>query len=850
MSSRSASRHVNPPSTRTWRPTIRRGSQRSTARILARPLHLEGLETRQLLAADALLAAIDSVHVDPIETAPIDAEAGPIRLASVHGRKWSDVNGNGELDAGEPGLAGVTIYADLNRNGVLDPREPSTQSMRDIPATDFDESGLYHLAGLRPGTYLIREVVPDGFEQTFPPIQPPILDESDQVLGNDFATVDPERLVLKLAAGERHVEAVGVTVHPYCIRPIQVDVVASDPEIRLENLTGPQLNGCGGDSSKFRVAFEGDGYSHRFTLQFVDTLSQDPFAQIPVLIMAPRSGGAHTVVLSAGQSVDGLNFGNQRVRPTTGSIQGTKWLDANGNAERDPREPGLAGVTIYLDLNRNNLPDRDEPRTLTQRDDPQTDFDEAGRYRFDDVEPGTYAVREIVPDGSMQTYPQLILVDPLPPPGPLPLGASHVVTVRPGQQVDGVDFGNRPVQPGTIQGLKWLDRNGNGRREDHEPGLPGVTIYVDRNFNGRLDADEPRAVTMRDDLNTRVDESGRYSLENIRPGYISIREVVPAGYEQTFPRVPNDPPPQASVLPSRPIAYGGQHLVFLNSGETVDGIDFGNRLVDPAQVQGTKWLDRNGNGSRESREPGLAGITIYSDLNFNRRLDPDEPFTITMDDDPKTAIDETGRYWLTDLRPGQHLITEVLPDGQVRTFPPERNILAPYPISEPYFFTLQPGDRLRGIDFGNRPQELLGDFDHDGDVDAADIDLLGTAIRQFDMDPKFDLSGDGRVDLRDWIAMIKDVLETDFGDANLDRRFDSSDLVQVFAAGEYEDGIENNSGWAEGDWDADGDFDSSDLVVAFSDGGYVVGARGLAAAAVDAALADEQAPRRKGAWVA
>ena len=58
------------------------------------------------------------------------------------------------------------------------------------------------------------------------------------------------------------------------------------------------------------------------------------------------------------------------------------------------------------------------------------------------------------------------------------------------------------------------------------------------------------------------------------------------------------------------------------------------------------------------------------------------------------------------------------------------------------------------------------------------------------------------------------------GDANRDGLFDSSDLVQVFQRGEYEDGIEDNSDWEDGDWNGDKDFDSSDLVMAFQTGLY------------------------------
>ena len=58
------------------------------------------------------------------------------------------------------------------------------------------------------------------------------------------------------------------------------------------------------------------------------------------------------------------------------------------------------------------------------------------------------------------------------------------------------------------------------------------------------------------------------------------------------------------------------------------------------------------------------------------------------------------------------------------------------------------------------------------------------------------------------------------GDANLDGLFNSSDLVMVFQAGKYEDGIFQNASWEEGDWNDDGEFDSQDLVMAFQLGWY------------------------------
>ncbi len=68
-------------------------------------------------------------------------------------------------------------------------------------------------------------------------------------------------------------------------------------------------------------------------------------------------------------------------------------------------------------------------------------------------------------------------------------------------------------------------------------------------------------------------------------------------------------------------------------------------------------------------------------------------------------------------------------------------------------------------------------------------------------------------------------------DTNLDGEFNSTDLVNVLSAGQYEDGIPLNSVWATGDWDGDGEFTRLDLVVALADGGYEQGLR-LAPAAV------------------
>jgi hypothetical protein len=948
------------------RPSRRAGRLRTSRGRYSR-LRLESLECRRLLAAD-----------DPTggELIPVDQPLG-----SVHGRKWEDLNGNGLREGDEPGLAGVTIYADLNWNGVRDRGEPSAVTQRDLPETDFDESGLYTLINVPAGTQLIREVVPEGYQQTFPganaqPVDPPVAAADDP-----FSDVQPPALRLPAHPGETILETVAITIHPVCFRPFEVDVVLSDPAVRLENLSGIQTNGCGGDTSRFEIAITTPEWAPaKFEIQFVDAQFGGVLASIPVWgIAEPHPQGGHVVQIEPGDGVDGIDFGNVRV--PRGAIEGRKWLDRNGNGQWDAGEVGLGGVTIYADLNGNGQPDRGEPTTVTAFDDPETDFDEAGYYQLGGLRPGEYLLREVVPFEYRQTFPgpggqvidsqtgrlqdgvaidldvtdvivrsdgddlrlaaelevtvvwpnscgtlmndrtaytvvgQHIIVELAgyqagavcaevisPQSAPvkfaglaagryhvvatlheaLPDGAAdvptltavaqitlggagaHRVSVGRGELVSEIHFGNAwRAEPGSIAGLKWRDDNGNGVRDEGEPGLADVSIYVDTNWNGHWDRGEPIGTSMADDPATADrDETGYYRIDDVPVGTWRVREVVPRGYVQTYPEPRFSPPDDIWF----PFPTDAAHEVTVEAGSHAGGLDFGNQPIVPAEVRGTKWLDLNGDGQRSDDEPGLAGVTIYADLNHNGQFDRGEPATRSMADDPATPdVDETGTYWLSDLVPGTVIVREVVPDGYRQTFPPEVVIEFPPPEGEPipvperpedaswwvtqgrfHRLHLDSGEIVPGIDFGNSRDDLPpdvvpphADMDGNGYLDANDINLLAAALRSNEPSAaSHDLTGDRRLDQADLAFLVEDLMQSRFGDANLDGVFDSADLVQVFQAGQYEDDLPGNSGWAEGDWNGDGDFTSSDLVFALQRGGYQSdrSAARIAPWAADAAL--------------
>ena len=104
----------------------------------------------------------------------------------------------------------------------------------------------------------------------------------------------------------------------------------------------------------------------------------------------------------------------------------------------------------------------------------------------------------------------------------------------------------------------------------------------------------------------------------------------------------------------------------------------------------------------------------------------------------------------------------------------------------------------------------LGDFDEDGAIDAADIDLLFDEIAAGgdDLWP-YDLTADDLVTEADADWLIGDILGTARGDANLDGTVDVVDLG-TFGNNYWRSG---SVSWADGDFNGDGTIDVFDLAL-------------------------------------
>jgi uncharacterized surface anchored protein len=75
---------------------------------------------------------------------------------SITGLKFNDANGNGVQDAGESGVAGVTINLFAASGGAL------------VATTTTAADGTFSFTGIGAGAYQVSEVVPDGSVQTLP----------------------------------------------------------------------------------------------------------------------------------------------------------------------------------------------------------------------------------------------------------------------------------------------------------------------------------------------------------------------------------------------------------------------------------------------------------------------------------------------------------------------------------------------------------------------------------------------------------------------------------------------------------------------------------------------------------
>ncbi len=195
--------------------------------------------------------------------------------------------------------------------------------------------------------------------------------------------------------------------------------------------------------------------------------------------------------------------GSQKALPS--SISGVVYEDHNLDNIQEAGDPGIPNVSL----------------TLYQWDGEEyvstgltTTTDANGDYKFNDLQPGQYQVRETQPNGYFSVGASAgtvagvtdgVVTDP---------NTISSVTLQGGDNSIQNDFSES--LPGKISGYVYYDPDNNGIKETGEPGIPGTTVKLfDSNLN--LVA------------TTTTDSNGYYEFDDLAYGNYTVVKVPPPG---------------------------------------------------------------------------------------------------------------------------------------------------------------------------------------------------------------------------------------------------------------------------------------------------------------------------------
>ncbi|MEF3692130.1 MAG: hypothetical protein V3574_03705, partial [Candidatus Moraniibacteriota bacterium] len=496
---------------------------------------------------------------------------------TIHGYKWEDLDASGGPMAGadEELLSGWTInlYRGIG-DGMFE-----TEPFKTMQTSDGEEHlGWYWFEHLLPGEYKVCEALQDGWTQTYPSgdggnchiVNLPddnsngFNESRNAVWGPEYNFGNFELGKIKACKyedinGNGHKDAedfplanidIQLFDYPDSWELYQTKSTGEDGCVIFDNLT----------AGKYKVEED----------------INDPDLSGYYQSLSPQS---FEYEIFSGSDFTGeeekAEFFNSKLR----TISGYKFSDLNGNGvwEELEGETPLAGWTIYLDNNFNEIYDLGETSTIT---------DANGYYEFNGLFSDSYRVAEFLSpiqaaDGWVQTAPS---------------GGYYDLDLRPVIISAGNNFGN--VELTDVHGYKWDDLNNNGVRDcieedegeefrtdqicELEPLLPGWRVFIDENGNKKLDEGERNILTSSDD---DPQHFGWYWFEHLLPGEYSICEEMQEGWDQTYPGSFEEALCHTVILPDDCEEYEedgfAARVATPNYVQTYCEFDFGNQFIEP-----------------------------------------------------------------------------------------------------------------------------------------------------------------------------------------------------------------------------------------------------------------------------
>ncbi|MEV4776667.1 SdrD B-like domain-containing protein [Microbacterium sp. LWH12-1.2] len=599
-----------------------------------------------------LVGVTPQFEVTPQNREDLTIDAGVVPeapLCTVGDFVWVDADADGVQDAGEAGVAGVTVEL-LNAEG-------------DVVATvQTDANGGYVFSGVECATYRVRFTIPEGNTFTTPDAGDDTAVDSNPTptQENPLIGVTPEFEVtpenpedLTIDAGIVPVPEVLCTVGDFVWVDADADGVQDAAEAGVAGVTVELLDAEGNVIETATTDANGGylfddiecgTYRVRFTIPEGNTFTTPtagddtevdsnptPTQENPLVGVTPE----FTVTE---ENNEDLTIDAGIVPEVLCTVGDFVWLDADRDGIQDQGEAPVAGVTVEL-LNAEGA----VVATVTT--------DAAGAYLFDDIECGTYRVRFTIPEGNTFTTPTAgddTEVDSNPTPSdenPL-VGVTPEFEVTPENPEDlTIDAGIVPVLC-TIGNFVWVDVDADGIQDDSEVGIAGVTVEL-------LDAEGNVVET----ATTGAD--GSYLFEDVECGTYRVRFTLPEGNTFTTPDAGDD-----TAVDSNPVPTQENPLIGVTPEFEVTPVDPKDLTIDAGVVPEAPvctigdfvWLDEDRDGIQDAGEAGIAGVKVEL-LNAAG----DVVATVT------TGAD--GSYLFEGVECGTYRVRFTLPEGNTFTPP-------------------------------------------------------------------------------------------------------------------------------------------------------------------------------------
>jgi hypothetical protein len=543
------------------------------------------------------------------------AVESPIEIGN---RVWYDQDADGIQDAGENGIAGVTVQL-LKNGSVIATAVTDAQGryyFSSAPGTNT-ASAVYNISQLQPGmAYTVRIPNANGSSQ-----QTPLLGYLPTVANTGAGAVGS-----------------------------QEDLRDSDGTVAGTNfeaaVSTSQLPGEGANN-------------HSFDFGFL------PGVTIGSTVFADRND-------------DGIQSGP--LEPGIAGVTVYLLRDANNNGTIDPSEQTPVD-TVVTDASGNylfeNLPEGNY-QVVVPTPDPSAQVSSTGQNTTDGLD-GTDDGAQASPGGPTSS-PVTNLTGGTEPTGASENyqgGNQDVLADSYGDMT--LDFGFVPTM--SIGSTVFADSNHDGVQSLTDPlehGIPNVPVYLyyDQNNDGVISGSEATTPV----LTTTTDANGNYYFGNLPEGVYQVGILPPGGTPISSAGASGDdgvdgndngdqPGGSGTPILSSPITLVGGTEPTTESRQGSDqdnandangdmSVDFG--LVPIMSIGSTAFYDRNNDGVQSGiLETGIAGmpVQLLYDANRNGIIDPSEETPVRS-----TVTDANGNYYFGNLLDGKYQVLIPTPD--------------------------------------------------------------------------------------------------------------------------------------------------------------------------------------------